>query len=551
MNQGKNLIGSSVKVGIYRVTIQKKIGEGGYAVVYLAVDSQKTQYALKIVRCVISEKFAQFKNEAYFLQSLPAHPNIVQLFGYEIDESSMMISFLFEYCPQTAIGILTKRSLSKEEILIMFNSICKATAFLHSSTPPIIHRDLKPENILISKTGVPKLCDFGSATKKSYQEIPLEQIPYIQDEIDQNTTPNYRSPEMIDLYRQMPIGIASDVWALGCTLFKLINKNDAFLPEDRLSILQCKYTLGPDADENFTYIMRACLQFNPLDRPNASQLVAYTQPLIGNNERLNLIESNTTNDDQPDQEWGWISSMKESYRYWKSSGVEKLIVKATYASDQPPKTKHIRKILISALYNQETNPMNVITQLLDQRPWNKDSRVAAKSLYLILLITQYQTNLSDFVPITVRSDAVLSHYAKAKVSEGYRGSHTSIKNIGLTIRIKLMLHAAHPDLEGNLYSSQQTNPHLSNDLIGYIKSLTQAASEMITEFTKHDSFSVLVMSRPIIQELSNSVALIVALNPEQDVSESQNVLERAKGLPYLQSSVKFYSRGVAPKKRIP
>jgi serine/threonine protein kinase len=89
------------------------------------------------------------------------------------------------------------RSLTRQEVLIFFRGICKAVDFLHKQK--IIHRDLKPENLLVGLGGYPKLCDFGSATTKIYTLEDTSEINVALEDIEQNTTPNFKASEMVDL----------------------------------------------------------------------------------------------------------------------------------------------------------------------------------------------------------------------------------------------------------------------------------------------------------------------------------------------------------------
>ncbi|KAI2533344.1 GAK isoform 3, partial [Pan troglodytes] len=68
---------------------------------------------------------------------------------------------------------------------------------------------LKVENLLLSNQGTIKLCDFGSATTISHYpdySWSAQRRALVEEEITRNTTPMYRTPEIIDLYSNFPIG---------------------------------------------------------------------------------------------------------------------------------------------------------------------------------------------------------------------------------------------------------------------------------------------------------------------------------------------------------
>lgn len=66
-----------------------------------------------------------------------------------------------------------------------------------------------------------KLCDFGSTTAQIFLGGSAQEINLMSEEISRLTTPQYRAPEMVDLYSKGGIGVGVDVWALGCLLYKL------------------------------------------------------------------------------------------------------------------------------------------------------------------------------------------------------------------------------------------------------------------------------------------------------------------------------------------
>lgn len=532
----KALLGTTVKIGNYTVTLKEKIGEGGYAWVFLAEDQMKTPYAVKYVKCLESNKFKQFKNEATFLQSLPQHPHIVKLYAADVDEHNLSIKFLFEYAPGTCIGMMQERQLTDQEILVFFHAICDAVGFLHSRNPPIIHRDLKPENILISSTGIPKLCDFGSATTSVFIANDTNEINYLKLEIDNNTTMSYRAPEMVDFFRKVPISTPSDVWALGCTLYKLITRQELFKPEDTLAILQGRINIPNGCSPLYQQILQACIQVDPSKRPAAAQLATTLLKARGQTDYVAIPQKNA-NRNEPTIENPILGFIKETYRSVTSSGLEKTIIKASFLSDKPPKTKHVRRLIIASM--KDPQAMKQITQyLVTGRNWNEDPRIAAKVLYLILTLLQIQPNLGAFVPLTVKTDEILKFYSSNKFGDTFHSCLVAIDQLGNIIRIKLMLHAAHPELEGNFYTSGGNDSSLRDDINRYFASVVTSSRAMMDSINSVDSFFAEVLSLPILKELAASGAVLNNLDPSNELLQiAKEIINISKRYDYLSSAL--------------
>lgn len=149
---------------------------------------------------------------------------------------------------------------------------CAAVAHLHSLQPSIIHRDIKLENFLLSALGEVKLCDFGSVTDKSVMpgEMTFAQIQAAEEDMELNTTPQNRSPEMLDMHSGKVVGKAGDVWALGCGLFKLCFREHPFEDAAKLGIINAKYRIPPNSKHpNLHPVITSMLNTNPDDRPSA------------------------------------------------------------------------------------------------------------------------------------------------------------------------------------------------------------------------------------------------------------------------------------------
>ncbi len=194
--------------------------------------------------------------------------------GYEV-------FMLMEYCSNHGlIDFMNTRlvnKLTEPEILEITANISLALCEMHYLEPPLLHRDLKIENVLIDSKGTYKLCDFGSASPVLRPPRNAQEFGLLQDDIMRHTTPQYRAPEMIDLYRGFPIDEKSDIWALGVFIYKLCYYTTPFEDRGEMAILQGSYIFPQtrnDISSRLKSLISHCLLVDPRSRPNTYQIVA-------------------------------------------------------------------------------------------------------------------------------------------------------------------------------------------------------------------------------------------------------------------------------------
>ncbi|XP_066136179.1 cyclin-G-associated kinase isoform X2 [Saccopteryx bilineata] len=177
-----------------------------------------------------------------------------------------------------------KGPLSCDTVLKIFYQTCRAVQHMHRQKPPIIHRDLKVENLLLSNQGTIKLCDFGSATTILHApdySWSAQRRAQVEEEITRNTTPMYRTPEIVDLYSNFPIGEKQDIWALGCILYLLCFGQHPFEDGAKLRIVNGKYSIPADDTRYSVFhgLIRATLKVNPEERLSITELVNQLQEI--------------------------------------------------------------------------------------------------------------------------------------------------------------------------------------------------------------------------------------------------------------------------------
>lgn len=191
--------------------IERKLGEGGFAVVYQARDTiEGVQVALKIphAHLVDDDTLEAFRREVRLIARLD-HPNILPLKTAEmIDGQLVVVSLLGK---STLDERLTKR-MSLDLALDFAKQMLAAVAYAHENS--IIHCDIKPDNFLIFEGNRLRLADFGVARIARNRTIQASGAG----------TLGYMSPEQA---MGKPT-FESDVFALGLVLFRMFT---GYLPE--------------------------------------------------------------------------------------------------------------------------------------------------------------------------------------------------------------------------------------------------------------------------------------------------------------------------------
>jgi len=212
--------GPGAMIGRYKLL--ELIGEGGMGLVYLAEQQEpiRRRVALKIVKLGMDTKqvIARFEVERQALAVLD-HPNVAHIYDAGTTETGRPY-FVMEYVKGLPITkYCDQNKLNIEQRLRLFEQVCEVVQYAHQKG--IIHRDIKPSNILVSMHGdraVSKIIDFGIA--KAITQ-PLTDKTFVTFQGQLLGTPEYMSPEQVDLATQ-DIDTRSDIYSLGVVLYELL-----------------------------------------------------------------------------------------------------------------------------------------------------------------------------------------------------------------------------------------------------------------------------------------------------------------------------------------
>jgi serine/threonine protein kinase/Tfp pilus assembly protein PilF len=212
-------LASGTMVGQFRIL--HLIGRGGMGEVYLAQRVQggfDQRVALKMLRPEAVTGAALFGLERGILADLE-HPGIARLIdGGTADDGRPFMAL--EYVEGEAIhDWCESRRATLSQRLKLFLDICDAVSYAHGRL--VVHLDLKPNNILVDRDGRVRLLDFGIARMvDDGNDLSLTKTLL---------TPDYAAPEQLE---NKPVTVATDVYALGAVLFKLLTGSGPWQSEN-------------------------------------------------------------------------------------------------------------------------------------------------------------------------------------------------------------------------------------------------------------------------------------------------------------------------------
>lgn len=266
--------------------IEREIGQGGMAIVYLATqESLHRPVALKVIKPVLStdEEFAQrFLREGRIIAQL-SDPHIVTVYDIAAHDHTYYLSM--EYLPGGTLQQRIRNGLPLEEVLPIARAIASALHYAHRRN--IIHRDIKPQNILFRENGTPVLTDFGIAKTLGTTTVMTRTGLSLG-------TPRYMSPEQI---RGQMVDARADLYSFGVLFYEMLIGHVPFNAEDSFALAMMHVTAPipelPPKLQTFQPLLNKLLDKDPglrfqtgqefitaLDAldPNAHSLLTITDP---------------------------------------------------------------------------------------------------------------------------------------------------------------------------------------------------------------------------------------------------------------------------------
>ena len=348
-----------------------QLTSGTYSTIY----STKTpEYVIKFIGLDSSKSISYNKNEQYAYLHIDPHPNICRSLSYKelVIKDKHYGCYLMENCSLGSLNEVIsslQKNLSESLIFEIIYQISSSLSHLHSLKPPISYRDLTIDKILVGNDGKLKLCDFGHINTTEIYEINDINRSALQAEINEYNNDKYRSPELCDLYSQLPITFASDIWALGCILYYICYKKFPF--ESKLAIINNYYPIPsqPLYSEKILNLFKNIFVSKPTERYTAIDILNYIKTenmgsLFGEFSFSKNVKQGKKNEIFYGNQ---IISIEKKEKHVKPKFMDLMnkhfkrlttksegwLLSAVEESEEGPKQKYVRYLIIKAWHKNE------------------------------------------------------------------------------------------------------------------------------------------------------------------------------------------------------